>query len=197
MAPGEIHAFMGPNGAGKSTLLRIIGGVDVPDSGEIKSDRSISWPVGLKGGFQGSLSGKQNVIFISKLFVGNDIDKIKRKVNFVKNFADIGEYFYKPFKTYSSGMRARVTFGASMAFNFDTYLIDEVSAAGDQSFRRKCENYLKKKLDKSDFIMVNHNLWTLRPICNKAFILEKGKLIEYDNLDEAIKVHKNQLMSKK
>ena len=131
------------------------------------------------------------------MFVGNDIDKIKTKVNFIKNFADIGEYFDKPFKTYSAGMRARVTFGASMAFDFDTYLIDEVSAAGDQLFRKKCENYLSKKLDKSDFIMVNHNLWSLKPICNKAFILEKGKLLEYNDLDEAIEIHKTQLMGKK
>ena len=84
--------------------------------------------------------------------------------------------------------------GASMAFKFDIYLIDEVSAAGDQLFRKKCAKFLAKKLKESDFIMVNHNLWSLKPICDKAFILEKGKLLQFDDLNEAIEVHKEQLI---
>ena len=84
-----------------------------------------------------------------------------------------------------------------MAFDFDIYLIDEVSAAGDFIFREKCAKILKKKLINSDFLMVNHNLWSLKPLCQKAFILNKGKIIEFDNVKEAIKEHKKLLRSKK
>ena len=193
---GESVAILGRNGAGKSSLLRIIGGIDYPDSGTVKTDRSMSWPVGLKGGFQGSLTGRENIIFLSKMFYGNDTKKISKTVGFVKEFADIGLYFDKPFKSYSTGMRARLNFGASMAFDFDVYLIDEVSAAGDAGFREKCKVQLAEKLNKSDFLMVNHNLWSLKPVCNRAFVLDKGKLFQYDNVLEAIKFHKETLGSK-
>ena len=190
---GESVALIGGNGAGKSTLLRIIGGMDFPDSGKVFSDKKISWPVGLKGGFQGSLSGRENTKFVSMIFHGNEKEKIQEKINFVEDFADIGKYFDKPFKNYSDGMRSRVTFALSMAFDFDIYLIDEVSAAGDFIFREKCAKILKKKLINSDFLMVNHNLWSLKPLCQKAFILNKGKIIEFDSVKEAIKEHKKLL----
>ena len=190
---GESVAILGRNGAGKSSLLRIIGGIDFPDSGTVKTDRSMSWPVGLKGGFQGSLTGRENIIFVSKMFYGNDSEKINKIVCFVKDFADIGLYFDKPFKSYSTGMRARLTFGASMAFDFDVYLIDEVSAAGDVGFREKCKKLLAEKLNKSDFLMVNHNLWSLKPVCNRAFVLDKGRLFQYDNVPEAIEFHRQTL----
>ena len=101
---------MGRNGAGKSTLLRILGGIDIPDSGTIQADVSISWPVGLVGGFQGSLSGRENVIFVSKIYAGNEPDVIQEKVRRVEEFAELGIYYDRPFKTYWSGMRSRVTF---------------------------------------------------------------------------------------
>ena len=193
---GESVALIGGNGAGKSTLLRIIGGMDFPDSGEVFTDKRISWPVGLKGGFQGSLSARENTRFVSMIFHGNEKERIKEKIDFVQDFADIGKYFDKPFRNYSDGMRSRVTFALSMAFDFDVYLIDEVSAAGDFIFREKCAKALKKKLTTSDFLMVNHNLWSLKPLCHKAFILFNGEIIQFDSVKEAIKEHKRLLRLK-
>lgn len=190
---GESIAILGANGAGKSTLLRILGGIDLPDSGSITTDCSISWPVGLVGGFQGSLTGRENVTFVSRIYA--DKASIAEKVRYVEEFAELGIYFDRPFKTYSSGMRSRVTFGLSMAFDFDIYLIDEVTAAGDQRFREKSKRILMERRQNSDFLMVDHNLWGLKLHCNRAFILDSGKIEVYDDLDRAVALHTEQLLA--
>jgi len=192
---GHSVALLGRNGAGKSTLLRIIGGIDQPDSGSIEADCSISWPVGLEGGFQGSLSARENVTFVSKIFAGHSIDLIEEKVRRVEEFAEIGVYFDRPFKTYSSGMRSRVTFGLSMAFDFDVYLIDEVTSAGDERFRARSRRVLEERHQASDFMMVDHNLWGLQFHCDRALLLHNGSLIEFDSLQEGIAMHKSLLES--
>ena len=193
---GESIALLGRNGAGKSTLLQILGGIDQPDWGTIQTDRSVSWPVGLVGGFQGSLSARENITFVSKIYAGLNKDDIKKKIKYVEDFAEIGNYFDRPFKTYSSGMRSRVTFGLSMAFDFDVYLIEEVTSAGDERFRKKSKEILEKKHLTSDFIMVDHNLWGLKFHCNRAFLIHNGSLLEFDELEEGIKVHKELLLQR-
>lgn len=190
---GVSTALLGRNGAGKSTLLRIIGGIDQPDSGEIISDRTISWPVGLVGGFQGSLSARENVTFVSKVYFGNNEDLTNKIVDNVEEFASIGEYFDRPFVTYSQGMRSRVTFGLSMAFEFDVYLIDEITSAGDESFRERSKKILEDRHARSDFIMVDHNIGRLNIHCDRALILHEGKLIQCDNIEEGIEKYKELL----
>ncbi|WP_313666608.1 ABC transporter ATP-binding protein, partial [Atlantibacter hermannii] len=157
---GKSVALIGRNGAGKSTLLRMIGGIDRPDSGRIVTDKTISWPVGLSGGFQGSLTGRENVKFVARLYAKKE--ELKEKIEFVEDFAELGKYFDMPIKTYSSGMKSRLGFGLSMAFKFDYYLVDEVTAVGDARFKQKCIELFNQKRHSSDLLMVSHSLNSLK-----------------------------------
>lgn len=186
---GKSIALIGRNGAGKSTLLRMIGGIDRPDSGKIVTDSSISWPVGLSGGFQGSLTGRENVKFVARLYAKKE--ELKEKVAFVEAFAELGKYFDMPIKTYSSGMRSRLGFGLSMAFRFDYYLVDEITAVGDARFKQKCERMFNEKNENSNFLMVSHSLYSLSEYCSSALLLDGNHVCEYfDDINEAIVKYK-------
>ncbi len=126
--------IIGRNGAGKSTLLRIIGGAEQPTAGDVIRRGRVSWPLGFAGGFNGSLTGEENCRFVARIY-GLQYDYVVEKT---RSFAEIGDYFFMPVRTYSSGMRARVAFGLSMAIDFDMYLVDEITAVGDKLFRKKC-----------------------------------------------------------
>lgn len=189
---GKNIALIGRNGAGKSTLLRMIGGIDRPDSGEIIADQTISWPVGLAGGFQGSLTGRDNVKFVARLY-----EKKERQgsiISFVKEFSELGAYFDMPIRTYSSGMRSRLSFGLSMAFNFDYYLVDEVISVGDAKFKKKCEDVFNKKRRESCFIFVSHNLNTLVQYCDLGLLIhDSGRVSLYDDVRDAVNQYKNNI----
>lgn len=182
-------ALLGKNGAGKSTLLRIIGGIDYPDQGEVITQKSISWPVALSGGFQGSLTARQNIRFVARLYVENE-EQVNYVVNFVEEFAEIGKYFDMPIKSYSSGMRSRIGFGLSMAFNFDYYLLDEVGAVGDASFRKKSQRLLDELKESSNIIMVSHDLKDLTRNCDVAFLVRDGQAEYFEDVLEAVEVYK-------
>lgn len=184
-------ALVGRNGAGKSTLLRIIGGIDRPDTGDIVTNKTISWPVGLAGGFQGSLSGRDNVKFVARLYA--EKKQLREKIAFVEAFSELGKYFDMPIKTYSSGMRSRLGFGLSMAFDFDYYLVDEVTAVGDARFKSKCAELFRDKRNKANFLMVSHNLSSLVEFCDSAIFLGRDcNAVFYDNVKDAIDRYKTE-----
>ncbi|MBO9356743.1 ATP-binding cassette domain-containing protein [Bordetella petrii] len=186
--PGRNIALIGRNGAGKSTLMRLLCGLDAPDSGSIVTDKSISWPVGLSGGFQGSLTGRQNTKFVCRV-LGAESEEMTRRVDFVENFAEIGSAFDEPVKTYSTGMRARVAFGLSLAFEFDYYLIDEAMSVGDAHFREKAANAFKEKVGKANIILVTHGMGQVRKMCDMVALLENGRVTCFDDVEEGIRAY--------
>lgn len=180
--------LIGRNGVGKTTLLRVIGGIDRPDRGSIITNKTISWPVGLSGGFQGSLTGRENVKFVSRLYATKD--ELKEKIEYVEDFSELGKYFDMPIKTYSSGMRSRLSFGLSMAFKFDYYLVDEVTSVGDARFRNKCLDVFKSKKIESGFLMVSHNLHSIKEYYDLAcLMLDNHNFQLFDDIDEAISIY--------
>jgi capsular polysaccharide transport system ATP-binding protein len=182
-------AILGPNGAGKSTLLRLIGGAESANSGTILTDQEISWPLGLASGFQGSLTGRQNVLFVCRIN-GLGFDESGYVISQVTAFAELGEYFDMPVNTYSSGMRARLSFGLSMAFEFDVYLIDELTSVGDMIFREKAKAAFEKIRKRASLIFVSHNLRTLRQSCQSALFMRDGMADFYQDIDEGIDAYK-------
>jgi capsular polysaccharide transport system ATP-binding protein len=187
---GKSIGILGPNGAGKSTLMRLISGTESPNSGRIVTNKSISWPVGLSGGFQGSLTGRDNVKFVCRVY-GLNREEMREKVAFVQDFADIGEYFDMPVKTYSSGMGARVSFGLSMAFDFDYYITDEVTSVGDQSFRHKSDLLFDEKRKKANIIMVSHDPETLIRNTDIGAVIVNGTITLLERIEDAANYYRN------
>ena len=180
--------ILGINGAGKSTFLRMLGGIDFPNSGRVYSDKSFSWPLGLAGGFQGSMTGKRNVKFVARVF-GKNEKEIKEIVEFVKEFSELDDYFDMPIKTYSSGMKSRLSFGLSLAFDFDYILIDETLSVGDARFKKKSKEALMKKIEKSNVLMVSHSMNDLKNICDVGIVLNNGRISYYEDINDAIKTY--------
>jgi len=190
--PGANIGLIGRNGAGKSTLLNLLGGIDQPDHGAVVTDASISWPVGLSGGFQTSLTARENVQFVCRIH-GARGESLREKVRFVQDFAEIGDYFDLPMRTFSKGMRSRVAFGLSMAFEFDYYLFDELMAVGDAQFKAKSKDVLTQRLRFANVILTSHNMSDIRSYCNVVVLVDQGHVSIFEDIEDGIKAYQGDL----
>ena len=186
---GVSVALLGRNGAGKSSLLRMIGGIQTPSSGEIVSTGSISFPVGFAGSFHPDMTGLQNTRFVGRIY-GVDTDEL---CDFVEDFAELGDHFRLPVRTYSSGMKSRLAFGVSMGIAFDTYLIDEVTSVGDATFKARCTALLNARTRTAGAVVVTHSMKQVRDLCQAGAVLENGKLTYYEDLEAAIAHHERNM----
>ncbi|WP_020207158.1 ABC transporter ATP-binding protein [Cupriavidus sp. WS] len=182
---GTALGICGANGAGKSTLMRLAAGVEMPSAGRVRRTFSVSWPLGYSSAFQSSLTGADNARFIARVY-GKPIDDT---LAFVNDFAELGRYFRMPVRSYSAGMSARLAFAISLAVEFDCYLIDEITSAGDARFRQRCHDALRARLADSALMMVSHDPATLNDFCNAGAVLHDGQLRLYGTVAEALTVH--------
>jgi capsular polysaccharide transport system ATP-binding protein len=183
--------LLGRNGAGKSTLLRLIGGIDTPTRGLIHRQCRVSWPMGFGGGLQGSLTGRQNVKFVCRIH-GHE-EHLQDRLRCIESFAELGQAFDEPINTYSSGMKSRLQFALSLAFEFDVYISDEVTSTGDAAFKKKAVEAFKALAGRSSLIMVSHSEGTLKDFCSAGIWLSKGKAYWCDSIDDALKQYKKSL----
>jgi capsular polysaccharide transport system ATP-binding protein len=183
--------LIGMNGSGKSTLLRVISGVDHPTKGRVERKCRVSWPMGFGGGLQGSLTGRQNAKFVCRVH-GHE-NELAERIACIQDFSELDSAFDEPVKTYSSGMRSRLQFALSLAFDFDVYISDEVTAAGDASFRKKAADAFKNLADRAGLIMVSHGEGTLKQFCQAGIWIDQGKACWFDKIDDALKAYKESL----
>ena len=186
---GERVGILGRNGAGKSTLIRLISGAELPTSGFVKRDMTVSWPLAFGGAFQGALTGFDNLRFICRIYNVNPEDKVA----FVEQFSELGIYLREPVKTYSSGMRARLAFAISMVIEFDCFLIDEIIAVGDTRFHEKCHTELFEKRGDRAMIIVSHSAEYIRQHCTRAAVLVGGELFHPSSLDQAFEFYNDSM----
>ncbi len=178
--------ILGVNGAGKSTMLRLLAGSELPDKGKVSRHCRVSFPLAFDGAIHPQLTGRDNVSFCASIY-GH---KPKAIIEYVREFAGLDNYFDMPVETYSSGMRARLSFGLCLAINFDVYLVDEITAVGDARFQAKCHAAFQDRTRHSSIIMVSHSFDTIKAYCNTGAILDGGRLTFYDSIDDAIEVYR-------
>ncbi len=183
---GRSVGILGLNGAGKSTLVRILGGAEPADSGTVVQQGKVSWPLGFTGGFQQSLTARENARFVARIY-GEDPDYIEA---FTLEFSELGDYFDVPLRNYSAGMRGRFAFSVSFACHFDVYLVDEALETGDARYKEKFRRAFEERRAEASVILVSHNEEMIRRNCDMAAILHEGRLVMHDNLKDALQAYK-------
>jgi capsular polysaccharide transport system ATP-binding protein len=172
---------LGLNGAGKSTLIRLLAGSEALDGGRIVRSGAVSIPLGLATIFHPDLTGRENLAFLSRIY---QVDR-RRLFDYVAEVSELGQLDDQT-KTYSSGMLAKVAFGACLAIPFDIYLIDEITEVGDGRFREKALRAFSETTRNADIIIVSHNTDTIRQYCDIGAVLHDGAITLFDDLEAAI-----------
>ncbi len=172
--PGETLGILGRNGSGKSTLLRIISGVIKPDSGKMTNYGASVSLLALQAGFDANLSGHDNAI-LGGILRGLPRRKIEAQLNEIQEYSELGDFFFEPVRTYSTGMRARLGFSIATIISPDVLLVDEVLGVGDQHFKDKAERTMVAKIQSQQtVVLVSHSHQQVKRLCDRAVLIDKG-----------------------
>ena len=182
---GDFFGVVGRNGSGKSTLLKLISQIYVPDDGHIKINGSLVSFIELGVGFNGELTGRENV-YLSGALQGFSVKEIDAMYEEIVDFSELREFMDQKLKNYSSGMQVRLAFACAVRAKSDILVLDEVLAVGDEAFQRKCEMYFEKiRKDKNQtVILVTHNMEAVRKYCNRAIMIKNGVVIKQGGPDK-------------
>ena len=172
---GETLGLIGQNGSGKTTLLRLINGIFPPDKGKITINGRIGALIAVGAGFHPHMTGREN-IYLNGTILGMTKVELKRKLDDIIDFAEIGEFIDSPVATYSSGMTVRLGFAIAIHCEPEIVLLDEILAVGDAKFQRKCLNKIKDLRNDKDvsFILVSHNMQNIEAMCSTILFIDKG-----------------------
>lgn len=186
---GDSLGVIGRNGAGKSTLLRLLNGIIKPNSGKIINYGHKTALLSLTVGYDQNLTGRQNAV-ISGMMMGLNKHYIVSKLDEINEFAELGNFFDQPIKSYSTGMKQRLGFGVAMHLKPDILLIDEILAVGDTRFKTKSEAAMKEKITSGDtVVLVSHSPTTIKRLCNKALWIENGVVAKYGDSAEVVEAY--------
>ncbi len=195
ISPGETAGLLGHNGSGKSTLLKLIAGILQPTSGRVVLRGSVAALLELGAGFHGELSGRDNV-YLNASLLGLGRKQVDRLFDDIVAFAELEQFIDNQVKYYSSGMQARLGFAVAVNVDPDILLVDEVLAVGDENFQRKCLDRIAQfQKDGKTIIFVTHAPDMVRQICDKAFVLDHGRVVAAGAPGEAIRTFREYLMS--
>lgn len=181
---GDRVGILGLNGAGKSTLLKVIAGVFKPTEGSVTKHGKMVPLLELGAGFDQQYTGREN-IYLYGAMLGYSKEFIDEKYDEIVKFSELKDFIDVPIKNYSSGMKSRLGFSIATVVSPKILILDEVLSVGDAKFRKKSEKKVLSMFDSGVTVLfVSHSLAQVQRICNKAMILEKGKLIAYGDIDE-------------
>ena len=188
---GDFFGIVGRNGSGKSTLLKLISGIYTPNKGEIKVNGSLVPFIELGVGFNPELTGRENV-YLNGAMLGFTEKQIDAMYDDIVEFAELGEFMDQKLKNYSSGMQVRLAFSVAIKAQGDILVLDEVLAVGDEAFQRKCYNYFAKlKKEKKTVILVTHDMESVQRFCNKAILINKGKIQLSGNASKVAQLYRD------
>jgi lipopolysaccharide transport system ATP-binding protein len=191
--PGETLGILGRNGAGKSTLLRIISGVIRPDKGKfINRGVSVSLLV-LQAGFDPNLSGRDNAI-LGGMLQGYSRREVEAQLDEILEYSELGDFFYEPVRTYSTGMGARLGFSIATICNPDVLLVDEVLSVGDKHFREKAERTMIAKIQSQQtVVLVSHSHQQIARLCDRAVLIDEGVSLASGEPREMLSLYEKRL----